>query len=173
MVIQEIQTSYTFPRIPLTFTIPDNFPELGRISNISVVPEIAEYHFSREEMEIRGRYQITVSYFKMVPESNFPSTGPRALQCEFFGNMTVCSDGFLADSEEGSLPEGDADTRELYTVQFSRQIHTFIDLEFISRPRSFKPAIIVERVDLDIAGERSLKGELVLGLANRVRKSGR
>jgi hypothetical protein len=170
MVVHEIQSSYRFPRIPLSFEIPDSYPELGRISNFSVVPEITEYHFSREEIEIRGRYQITVSYFKRLPEASFPSTGPRALQCEFFGNMTVCSDGFLVDSEE-SLPEGNADTRELYTVQFSRPIHTFIDLEFISRPRSFKPVIIVERADLDIAGERTLKGELVLGLANRARKS--
>lgn len=172
MVMQGIQTNYTFPRIPLSFVIPDSYPELGRISNISVVPEISEYHFTREEMEMQGRYQISVSYFKHVPDADFASTEPRALQCEFFGNMTVCSNGLLADSEERP-PESGAGTRELYTVQFNRPIHTFIDLEFIGRPRSFKPAIIVERVDLEIAGGRSLKGELVLGLANRMRKSNR
>lgn len=172
MVMQGIQTNYTFPRIPLSFMIPDSYPELGRISNISIVPEISEYHFTREEMEIKGIYQISVSYFKHVPEADLPSTGPKALQCEFFGNVKVCSGGFLADSEE-RLPEGGAGARELYTVQFSRPIHTFIDLEFIGRPRSFKPAIIVERADMDIADGRSLKGELVLGLANRMRKSNR
>lgn len=169
MVIQEIQASYIFPRIPLSFMIPEGYPDLGRISNISVVPEIAEFHFTREEMEMLGGYQISVSYFKTAPEAK--SIAPKTLKCEFFGNMTMCSDGFLADSEE-TLSGCSADTRELYTVQFSRQIHTFIDLEFISRPRSFKPALTIERADLEIADERRLKGELVLGLANRTRKNG-
>ena len=170
MVTQEIKTRYTFPRIPLNIVIPESHPKLGRISNISVVPEIAEYHFTREEMEIRGNYQVIVSYFKPEPESF--SKDPRTLQCEFFGNMRVCSDDLLVDSEE-SLDEGGADARELYTLQLSRPIHTFVDPEFISKPKSFKPVIVVERADLKIAGERSLKGELVLGLANRTRKMGR
>ncbi|MDT3699686.1 MAG: hypothetical protein RO469_09670 [Thermincola sp.] len=168
MVIQEIQSSYTFPRIPLSLLVPAGYPELGKISNFSVVPQIAEYRFSREEMEIRGGYQITVSYFKMLSDLKVPVTEPRKLQCEFFDNMTLCANGLLKDAEECSS-EGSADTRELYTVEFSRPIHTFIDLEFIGRPRSFRPVIIVESANLEIAGENSLKGELVLGLANRLR----
>jgi hypothetical protein len=119
-------------------------------------------------MEIRGGYQITVSYFKMLSDLKVPVTEPRKLQCEFFDNMTLCANGLLKDAEECSS-EGSADTRELYTVEFSRPIHTFIDLEFIGRPRSFRPVIIVESANLEIAGENSLKGELVLGLANRLR----
>lgn len=168
MVIQEIQTSYTFPRIPLSFVIPDDYPEPGRISNVSVIPEIEGYHFTREELEIKGNYQITVSFFKTSPGS-IQAAGARPLNCEFFSNLKVSSDGFLADSEE-THQESENDAREMYTVHFNRPFHTFIDIEFINRPRSFKPAIVVERVDLDIAGKRELRGELVLGLANRVRR---
>jgi hypothetical protein len=171
MAIQESQASYTFPRIPLNFSIPENYPELERISNISVIPEITDYHFTREEMEIKGSYQIEVSYFKTLPEDNFNSTGSGTTKCEFFGNIRVCSEGLIEDPD-ASFPEDDADTRELYTVQFSRPFHTFIDLEFIARPRSYRPTITIERADLDIAGKRQLKGELVLGVTNLVRRNG-
>lgn len=172
MAVQDFQKNYIFPRIPLNSTLPDDYPDLGRISNISVAPQIKEYHFSRDELEILGFYEITVSYFKKVSLPDHKPAGLKELHCDdFFSSMKIQADGLFGECGEEVLSGRQENTQELYTVQFTRPFHTFIDLEFITRPRSFKPAIIVEKVELNSEDERILKGELVLGLVNRLRRN--
>jgi hypothetical protein len=42
-------------------------------------------------------------------------------------------------------------------------------MEFINRPRTFRPGRIVENIKLENVDGRTLKGELVFGLANRAK----
>ncbi len=172
MAVQEIQKNYVFPRIPLKFLLPDNYPEVGRISNISVIPKIQKFRFSRDELEIRGVYQITVSYFEALAQSDIESSETRELKCDdFFSNVKLHANGLFRDNEEECLSGTGNASRDLYSVQFSRPFHTFIDLQFIGRPRVFKPGLVVEKVNLDKDQGHSIKGELVLGLVNKTRWS--
>lgn len=170
MVVQEIQKNYVFPRIPLKFQLPDNYPEVGCISSISVVPEIRDFRLNRGEIEIRGSYQVTVSYFEALKQSEPDKL--REIKCDdFFSYLQIQADGLITDSgEEPAMGTGQS-SQELNTVQFERPFHTFVDLEFISRPRTFKPGLIIERVDLEAGEGHSLKGELVLSLVNRPRRT--
>lgn len=168
MAVQDIQQNYVFPRIPLNLTVPDNYPDIGRVSNISIVPEVKEFKFTRDELELWGSYLVTVSYFKNQPATEFVVHKP----CDqFFSMLKVRSDGMFAECEDDYTSGYKENSRELYTAHFTRAFHTFVDLEFISKPRSFRPSIVVEKADIDRADERTLKGEVVLGLTNRFRRN--
>ena len=172
MALQDIQKNFIFPRIPLSFTLPEEYPEVATISNVSVTPEISGFGFNRDELEIQGTYQVTVSYFKPLIRSDEGPAPVRACNCEdFFGSLKLQADGCIAEYEEPSRSGEGKDTHELYTVSFTKPFHTFVDLEFIHRPRSFRPSIVVEKVDLAPADGRGLKGELVFSLTNRNRRN--
>lgn len=139
-MIEEIPRGFLFPRIPLSFTLPDSYPDVECISNISVIPKIRNFRLGRDEMEISGSYETTVSYFK-VPTGS--------------GN---------------EVRENRYNPKELYTASFSRPFHTFVDLESINSSKPFRPLIVVDRIDLEPAKGRGFKGELVLELINRGRR---
>ncbi len=160
-----------FPRIPLKLTLPQDYPCVGRISNVSVVPEISDYRISRGEMEIKGSYQITISYMK-TPDKEEDQGPPELKELEnddFFCHLRLQADGLFADAED-NYP-GDSETgAELYTVHYTRPFHTYVDLHMIDRPRQYKPGMVVEKADFRCDGPDSFRGELVLGLVNRARR---
>lgn len=171
MLFREVQKSYIFPRIPLNLSIPDNYPDMGSISNISVIPEVTNYKYCREELEIEGQYQLAVSYYKAVSEADSGPSELRELECDdFFSHLKLEANGLFADEDQEDSVNVRKNSAELYTVHFSRPFHTYVDLEFINRPRSFKPAIVVEKVGLIPDTLRKLKGELVLSLINKSRR---
>jgi len=169
MASEDNHKNHVFPRIPLKLEIPGDYPDIGRILNISVIAEIKEYRITRHEMEISGSYRITVSYFKTPCP---PDEGPRELrelECDdFFSHLRIQADGLFTDNQEE--PQGTAGSPELYTVHFARPFHTFVDTQFIGRVRQFKPGMTVVKADLNRKSERLVGGELVLGLVNRTRR---
>ena len=173
MALEDNQKNYLFPRIPLTLILPDNYPDTCGISNISVIPKISEYHLTQDELEIRGSYRIDVSYFKgnMAPGKTQAATELKYDQ--FFSALKLQENGlFVEDVEPQVLPEGPA-SRELYTVSFSKPFHTYVDRQEINPSRSFKPVMVVNKIDIWPEGGRVLKGELLLELVNRSRRSNR
>lgn len=172
MAIPKVWKSYVFPRIPLKFELPESYPGAGKISSVTVVPKIRNFRFERDELEIKGSYQVTVSYFKAFPEPIPYPVEQAELQYDgFFSHLKLQSDGFFADREE-DYPAGPVNpAAELYTVQFLRPLHTFIDLEFVGRTRNYRPGLVVEKVEVEGGEGRLLKGELVLGLVNRGRRT--
>lgn len=174
MLFREIQKNYIFPRIPLNLSIPDTYPDLGSISNITVIPEVTNFKYSREELEIEGQYQLAVSYYKAVSDTEYGPPELRELECDdFFSHLKLEADGLFADEEQADSVNGRKNSAELYSIDFTRQFHTFVDLEFINRPRSFRPGIIVENVELVADTVRNLKGELILSLVNKSRRHSR
>lgn len=170
MTVVETKKMIVFPRIPLKLNLPPGYPNVGKISNISIAPEISEYRVSRGEMEINGSYQITVSYFQArekedqgLPEQKEPEND------DFFCHLRLQADGLFADEEDNYSGNTGRGT-ELYTVHYTRPFHTFVDIHLIERPRQYKPGMVVERADLSCDGFGSLSGELVLGLVNRARR---
>ncbi len=172
MVVSEMPKTYIFPRVPLKLTLPDNYPEIDLIASISVFPEIKDFRFLREELEIEGSYLVSVSYFKASPQTGVQSAKTGTLPGDdFFGSLKLQADGLFADDAEEYLTGTTKTCPELYTVEFSRPLHTFIDLELISHPRTYKPGLVIEKVDLEASGARSFRGELVLGLINKARRN--
>lgn len=171
MGIQEIRKNFIFPRIPLKFSLPEDYPDVGSIANAAVVPEITGFKFTRNELELEGNYQLAISYYKI---QGSVGDGPPELKDletdDFFSHLKLEADGLFAEAnnEEGKVTQQAA---ELYTIHFSKPFHTFVDLEFINRPRTFRPAIVVENVELEPSGGRDIKGQLVLGLINQPRRS--
>ncbi|MBU7007812.1 hypothetical protein [Phosphitispora fastidiosa] len=169
MTVGETKKMIVFPRIPLKLNLPSGYPKAGKISNISIAPEISEYRVSRSEMEIKGSYQITVSYFQACDKED--QTPPELKEVEnddFFCHLRLQADGLFVDEEDdysGNTGLG----AELYTVHYTRPFHTFVDIQLIERPRQYKPGMIVEKADLTSDGS-GLSGELVLGLVNRARR---
>lgn len=167
MVIKESQKSYVFPRVPLNISLPKDYPDIGEISNVTVIPEINDYRYNRNELELWGSYQLFISYQKAQPGADEEPEELRELECdEFFSHLKLQADGLFRDEEQLSAQKAS----ELYTVQFTRTFHTYVSTDFISRPRLFKPLIIVERVDVKSKDNRSIKGELVLGMINKPRR---
>lgn len=171
MLFREVQKNYIFPRIPLNLSIPETYPDLGNISNISVTPEVTNFKYSREEMEIEGQYQLAVSYYKAVSETDYGPPELRELENDdFFGHLKLEADGLFADEDQDGYVNVRNNSTELYTVHFTRRFHTYVDLEFINRPRYFRPGIVVEKVELAPDSTRVLKGELILSLINKSRR---
>ncbi len=168
MAIRHIEKSFVFPRIPLHFKLPDNYPDLGRISNVSVIPEIRHFRFGREELEIKGEYQIAVSYTR--PKADTDKYENTETFDDFFSILKIQSNGLLADEETGDKSEEFKDFPELYTVHFTKPFHTYLDMHLIYRPRFFKPGMVVESMHLEISDDRTMKGQLVLGLVNTARR---
>ena len=170
MTVGETKKMIVFPRIPLKLNLPSGYPNPGKISNISIVPEISEYRVSRSEMEIKGSYQITVSYFQGRDKEDQALPKLKEVESDdFFCHLRLQADGLFADEEDnysGSTGRG----TELYTVHYKRPFHTFVDIHLIERPRQYKPGMVVEKADLSSDGSGSLSGELVLGLVNRARR---
>ncbi len=168
-MLKEVQKGYVFPRIPLNLTLPEDYPDIGCISNIAVIPEINDFRQGRDEIEIKGSYQVSVSYIKAETRPHM-HVGDRVLNCkDFFGQLKLQADGLFSEEED---QESRDVSGELYTVNFTRPFHTFVDLEAVSRSRYHRPFMAVERVHLEPAEGRLLKGELVLWLATRPRRSG-
>jgi len=173
LALEDNQKNYLFPRIPLTLILPDNYPDAGGISNMSVIPKISDYHLGQDELEITGSYRINVSYFKgnLAPEKKPAATELKYDQ--FFSALKVQENGLFAEGEESQVsPEGFAG-RELYTVSFSKPFHTYVDRQEINPSRSFKPVMVVDKINLWPEGGRVLKGELLLELVNRSRRANR
>ena len=171
MLFREVQKNYIFPRIPLNLVIHESYPDIGSISDITVIPEVTNFKYSREELEIEGQYQLAVSYYKAVSEAN--NGPPELMELEydnFFSNLKLEADGLFAENDEDESANIRKNSAELYTVHFTRQFHTYVDLEFISKPRSFKPGIVVEKAEITPDTVRNLKGELVLSLINKSRR---
>ncbi len=171
MLAGEVQKTFVFPRIPLSFNLPDDYPDAGLISNISVTPEITNFKYTREEIELEGRYTVAVSFYKTQSEAgneaeDFPENEPD----DFFSRLKLEDNGLLCDCSGEAKAKARQDSSELYTVHFSRQFHTFVDLEFITKPRSFRPGMVVEKAGLEIIDRRTLKGELIFGLINKPRR---
>lgn len=172
MLFREVPKNYVFPRIPLNLTIPDNYPDLGSISNITVIPELTNFKYSREELEIRGQYQVAVSYYKALSEEDYGPRELRELECDdFFSHLKLEADGLFADDDQEDAVNVRKNSAELYTVHFTREFHTYVDLEFINKPRSFKPGIVVEKAELAPDNARTVKGELVLSLINKSKRN--
>ncbi len=170
MAIRDIEKTFVFPRIPLNFELPENYPEVGKILNISIVPEITHFRFGRDELEIKGEYQIAVSYIKGQSDSGTDKLENREFCDNFFSILKIQSNGLFTDDEPESSLINSKTSPELYTVHFNRSFHTYLDLEVIPRPRFFRPGMVVERAHLERNGGRTLKGELVLGLVNVARR---
>lgn len=170
MAFEDSEKTYLFPRIPLRLNLPDGYPDVGAISNISVLPEIADYRITQDELELKGNYQINVSYFKKRPASEQAEEEVAELSYDqFFSALKVKDDGLFADDDEREAPAAGRGNRELYTVSFERPFHTYVDLEFINPPRSFKPVLMVDKISLEPGDDRILKGELLLELSGRTR----
>ncbi|PKM81415.1 MAG: hypothetical protein CVU89_09185 [Firmicutes bacterium HGW-Firmicutes-14] len=171
MALRDIQKSYIFPRIPLRLELPENYPDIGNISNVSVVPEIKVYRYSREGLEIKGSYQIIVSYFSALPNEDEEVTEFRELEeDDFFSHLKLQADGLFAETDDTGTG-GEAGFPELYTVHFSRAFHTFVEPETVNGFVNFKPGMVVEKINLNDSEEgRLLKGELVFGLVNMPKK---
>jgi len=97
VTVVETKKMIVFPRIPLKLNLPPGYPNVGKISNISIAPEISDYRVSRGEMEIKGSYQITVSYFQArekedqdLPEQKEPEND------DFFCHLRLQTDGLFA-----------------------------------------------------------------------------
>lgn len=171
MSVRDIPRSFIFPRIPLDLLLPESYPDLGKISNISVIPEIKETKFHSAELEIAGDYQVAVSYFNDVTQTETDYSTAHEMKCEdFFSHLKVHANGLLGETEENVEMKVAPKQSELYTVHFIRPFHTYIDYEQLDRPRYFRPGIAVEDVNFEKTGARSLKGHLTLGLINRTRR---
>lgn len=168
-MITDVKRNYIFPRVPLNFLLPENYPNAGNISNVSVVPEVKSFRFIRNEMEIHGSYSLIVSYYKADAQTDLEPEVYSELSDDddFFSHLKMQADGLFADGSEKTPSK--QNNSELYSVNFSRPFHTFVDLEFVNRPRNFKPGITVENVNLETVDGRLIKGDLVLGLINRNR----
>lgn len=108
-------------------------------------------------------------------KSSLPPVGETAERTElkydeFFSPLKLQSDGYFTEVEDELDASNESSGREVYTVTFSRHFHTFVDNESIGRPRSFRPFMVVERINLEPEGQRLLKGELALQLINRNRR---
>ena len=172
-MISNINERFVFPRIPLRFSLPEGYPNVGRILNVSVEPEITEYRIRQGELEIKGSYQVTISYFEALSEEEQGPPELRELEeDDFFCHLRLETDGLFTDEDDGNSKTGNI-TSELYTVHFLRPIHTIVDTQFIGRPRYYRPGIAVERAEVTGDGRREIKGELVLSLANRGRRRSR
>lgn len=168
MVIKENQKSYIFPRVPLNITLPEDYPDIGEISNVTVIPEINDYKFNRSELELWGSYQLIISYQKKQPGKEEEPEELNELECdEFFSHLKLEADGLFRDEEQLNAQTAS----ELYTVRFTRPFHTYVSTDFITRPRLFKPLIIVERIDVKSKDNRLIKGELVLEMINKPRRT--
>lgn len=173
MALEDNQKNYLFPRIPLTLILPDNYPDAGGISNISVIPKIGDYRLGQDELEIIGSYRINVSYFKGNSAAEKPPAAAELKYDQFFSALKVQENGLFAEDEDPpASPEVPAG-KELYTVSFSKSFHTYVDRQEINPPRSFKPVMVVDKINLWPEGGRVLKGELLLELVNRSRRSNR
>ena len=174
MVLEDTQKGYPFPRIPLNLQLPDNYPDVERISSITVTPEIKDIRYNQEEMEIKGIYQVAVSYFRAGQKERESAMEPNDLCVdEFFSYLKLQDDGlFVEDDDEESLVIG-ANKRELYTASFIRSFHTFVDLEYLGQPAHSKPLMVVDKVELLPEGHRVLRGELFLELVSKNRGNSR
>ncbi|WP_418791350.1 hypothetical protein [Phosphitispora sp. TUW77] len=170
MMVSNIKNRIVFPRIPLKLSLPSGYPDVGKISNISIDPEITDFRHISGEIEIKGYYQITVSYFQARNEEDLDPPELKELENDnFFCHLKLQADGLFAEEEDNCSGKAGIGT-ELYTVHYSKPFHTYVDINLIDRARQFRPGMVVERVDLVSDEPGSLSGELVLGLVNRTRR---
>lgn len=171
MLAGDIQKTYIFPRIPLNFKLPEDYPDAGVISNFSVTPEITNFKYNRDEIELEGKYTVVVSFYKTEPEPvSSTDVLPESEADDFFSRLELKENGLLSEYSGKAASKIKRNSLELYTVHFSREFHTFVDLEFITRPRVFRPGMVVEKAGFESVDGRNLKGEIVLGLINRPRR---
>lgn len=171
MLASEIQKTYIFPRIPLNFKLPESYPDADVISNISVIPEITGFKYTRNEIELDGRYTVAVSFYKAEPEQSADADESFDSEADdFFSNLKLEENGLISDRSDEAAAKPRRNSLELYTVHFTRPFHTYVDLEFIPRPRSFRPGMVVDKAGLKPFDGRNLKGELILGLINKPRR---
>lgn len=172
MLAADIQKTYIFPRIPLNFNLPESYPDAGVVSNISVIPEITSFKYTRDELELEGNYMVAVAFYKTQQKQGIDTEeSSESEPDDFFSRLKLGDNGLLSDCSGEAAAKIRQNLMELYTVHFTRQFHTYVDLEFVPRPRSFRPGMVVEKAGLEPVDGRNLKGELVLGLINRPRRS--
>lgn len=169
MVVKDTNKNYIFPRVPINIEIPEDYPDIGEISNISVIPQLSDYSFNRGELELWGSYQVIVSYKKSAPQTWDEPAELCDLSCdEFFSHLRLQADGLFTEEPHQSNQREAAS--ELYTIQFTRPLHTYVSQDAISKPRFFRPLITVERIEAKTSEKRKIKAELVLALINRTRR---
>jgi len=153
---------FVFPRVPLHLDVPPDLPDISRLNSISVVPVLDRYEVLNGEVELWGGYNLKVFYLP-VKESAANNTEEGDDFDAFFGNLQMMADG-LFDSSGERAGKPAADKSPVYSWELEKKFHTYAEVDGLKPGRKVRIQPVIEKIDLEVAAPRKVKGSLTVAL---------